>query len=110
MFQTLAEGWHYPNLFSTSRCGASDCSSEIQQVRHERDPSNVHRDNLETRKHARKSAVRSLEGQVLRLRRMIGVARLKSKTLQVELERKMKMGIFFSPHSMRDTRDTSLKS
>ena len=94
MSQTLAEGWHYLNLYTTSRCGASNCSSEIQQVRQEREPLNVHRGNLETNSHARRSAVRSLEGQVLRLRRMIGVARLTSKTLQVEMERKMKMGIF----------------
>ena len=34
--QSLAEGSHYQNLFTTCRSGASESSSEIQQLRRER--------------------------------------------------------------------------
>ena len=44
----LVEGSHYQNLFTTSTSGASESSSEIQQLRQERDHLNVHGRNLET--------------------------------------------------------------
>ena len=52
------------NLYTTSRSGASECSSEFQQLRHEREYLTVHCRNLETETLACQSAVRSLEAQV----------------------------------------------
>ena len=42
------EGSHYQNLFTTSTSGASESSSETQQLRQERDHLNIHGRNLET--------------------------------------------------------------
>ena len=39
--RSLAEGSHYQNLFTTSRSGASESSSDIQQLRQERDHLNA---------------------------------------------------------------------
>ena len=46
--QFFAEGSHYQNLFTTSTSGASENSSDIQQLRHEREQFTVHCCNLET--------------------------------------------------------------
>ena len=51
---------HYRNLFSESRSGASGSSSDIQQLRQERGPLNVHGRNLDSEKLPCQSAVRSL--------------------------------------------------
>ena len=78
--QSLAEGSYYQNQSTTSRSGASESSSEIQQSRQERDHLNVHGHNLETETQAGQSAVRSHEAQVvqiLQMRGMIHVERLK---------------------------------
>ena len=64
----FAEGSHYQLLFTTSRSGASDSSSEIQQLQQE----------LKTETPACNSAVRSLEAQVAeppQLKEMIEVER-----------------------------------
>ena len=45
---SLAEASHHQNLHTTSRSGASESSSEILQLRQERDHLNVHDRNLET--------------------------------------------------------------
>ena len=81
MFQSLTDGSHYENPFTTSRSGASESSSENQRLRHDREHSNVHSGNLETEKQACQSAVRSL-GASSQWRGMIDVERPKSKTLQ----------------------------
>ena len=47
--QFHAEGSYDQILYTTSRCGASESSSEIQQLRQERDHLNDHCRNLETR-------------------------------------------------------------
>ena len=46
--QSLAEGSHYQNLYTTIRSGASESSSEIQQFQNERDHVTVHSRILET--------------------------------------------------------------
>ena len=51
-------------MYAASRSGAADNSSEIQQLRHEREHLIVLCRNLETEKLACQSAVRSLEAQV----------------------------------------------
>ena len=62
--QSLAGGSHYQYCFLASRSGASGSSSEILQLRQERDHFNVHGRNLETETPACQSAIRSLETQV----------------------------------------------
>ena len=68
--QSLAEGSHSPNLFTTSISGASESSSEIQQVRQERDHLSVHGRILETEPPACQSAVRFLAAQVAQIRQV----------------------------------------
>ena len=82
--QYLAEGSHCQNLFTTSRYGASESQSEIEQLRQERDQLNVRGRNFE------QSAVRSLEAQFVQkrqLRGMLGVERKGSTTSQAEVIR-----------------------
>ena len=74
--QSLAEGSHWENRNATSRSGASESSSEVQQLPQERDHVNVHVRNSKIETLACQSAVRSLEAQVahiLQLRGMIEV-------------------------------------
>ena len=66
--QSLAEGSHYQNLYTTSRNGASRSSSEIVQLRHERGQLTVHGHNLKTEKLTCQNAV-----QIPRLMRMLQV-------------------------------------
>ena len=47
--QSLADGSHYQNLYTTSRSGAYEISSDIQQLRHESEHLIVHGRNLENR-------------------------------------------------------------
>ena len=64
LFQSLAERAHHRNLYTTSRSGASESSSDIQQLRQERDHLNVLGRILETETLACQSAVHSHEAQV----------------------------------------------
>ena len=62
--QSLSEGPQSPNLFTTSRSGASESSSETQQLRQEHDHLHVHGRKFETETLACQGAFRSLEAQV----------------------------------------------
>ena len=57
--QSLLEGSHCQNLYTTSRSGASETSSEMQQLRHEDEHWTLHSRNLDCEKLRCSSAVRS---------------------------------------------------
>ena len=78
--QSLAEGSQYQNLYTTSRSGASESSSDIQQSRHERDHLAAHCRNFETDTLACQSAVRSLEAQMVKIRRLRRMLEVKRKS------------------------------
>ena len=131
----LSEGSHYLNLYPTSRSSASESSSEMKQLRHDRVILIVRSRNLETETLRCQSTIRPLEApdaQVLRLTRMLDVKRQKSNTPQAdvllvraEIHRSLKVwlslrvrlrvyeiaasnfGITLSPHSTRGMKDLS---
>ena len=75
-------GVHHQTLYTTSRSGPSNNSSEIQQLLHARQHLTLPRPNLETESPRCQSAVGSLEAQgakISRLRGMIEVERQKIK-------------------------------
>ena len=85
--QCLVEGSHYQNLETTSRCGASENSSEIQQVQQELDHLTVRRRKLEDETLRCQSAVSLFEAQIPRSRGMLEVERQKSTTRQADVLR-----------------------
>ena len=85
MSQSPVGGAHNQTLHTASRSGVSVCSSEIQQLRHERATLTTHRRNLETESQKCQCALSSFEAQV---RGMLEVKRQKSNSLQVDVLRR----------------------
>ena len=88
VFNATCQRSHYQNLCTRNRSGASDTSSEIMQLRHEREHLTVHHRNLETETLTCQRAVGSLEAQaahVPRFRGMFEVERQISNTQQADV-------------------------
>ena len=71
--QSHAEGSHCQSLCTTRKSGASERSSEMQQLRYDCDHLNAYGRNLETETPACQSAVRSLEAQVAQIPQLGGM-------------------------------------
>ena len=97
--QCPVEGAHYLTRYTTCRSGVCEISSEIQQLRQERDSLTSHCRSLETEIQRCQSAVSSSEAQIAqfpRVRRMLDVEREKSNALQADVLRQMADNVDFS--------------